>query len=399
MVIPEVVSVVKERRTGSEREFKMPSRCPACKTQVVKREVKSAKKGETKLSVAWCCENVAGCPAQSVRRIDFFAQRRALDIEGLGGVVAEKLVESGLVKNPLDLFDLDAQRLAKLNLGTTDEPRVFGEKNASRVTAAVQRARSEPLSRWLFALGIPNVGETTAYEFALVHRDLKDLANSKKLRDLLRLRQLVDEAKKLNPDSPRNRRHSKEGLEGLSQKHKTLNEQIEQSAASLNSAGVVVKLSKREKKKSTYPPLIEISTEFETEAAKSVLEFFASHAGKEVLKRLKDLRIAPKGGQRTTRGNIPAPFVGKTFVLTGTLSSMTREKAADEIRSRGGSVTGSVSKNTDFVVFGEEAGSKLDKAHELGIETLDERHFLEMLGTRPTTKEPRGEGQEEFTLE
>ena len=398
MVIPEVVEVVKEKRTGHEREFKMPSRCPVCKTPVVKREIKSGKKGEKKLSVAWCCDNVAGCPAQSIRRIEFFAQRGALDIEGLGGVVAEKLVESGIAKSPLDLFGLDVQRLAKLNLGTTDEPRVFGEKNASKVMAALQRARGEPLSRWLFALGIPNVGVTTAFEFALVHRDLEELANSQKLRNLLNLRKLVDEAKAVNPDSPRNKQKGEDELESLSQKHKTLNEQIEQVGASLNSAGVVVNLKKRDKKKSKYPPLIEISTEFESEAAKSVLAFFASHAGKEVLKRLKELGIAPKDGQRTSTEEVSTAFAGKTFVLTGTLSSMTREKAADEIRSRGGSVTGSVSKNTDFVVFGEEAGSKLDKAHELGVETINEQQFLKMLNVRASAKQSRKGGQEELAL-
>ena len=264
--------------------------------------------------------------------------------------------------------------------------------------AALQRARGEPLSRWLFALGIPNVGVTTAFEFALVHRDLEDLANSQKLRNLLNLRKLVDEAKAVNPDSPRNKQKGEDELESLSQKHKTLNEQIEQVGASLNSAGVVVNLKKRDKKKSKYPPLIEISTEFESEAAKSVLAFFASHAGKEVLKRLKELGIAPKDGQRTSTEEVSTAFAGKTFVLTGTLSSMTREKAADEIRSRGGSVTGSVSKNTDFVVFGEEAGSKLDKAHELGVETINEQQFLKMLNVRASAKQSRKGGQEELAL-
>ncbi|MGA2602611.1 MAG: NAD-dependent DNA ligase LigA [Verrucomicrobiia bacterium] len=401
MVIPEVVRVVEERRTGHETElteFKMPPLCPVCKTPVVKREIKSGKKGERKLGVAWCCDNVAGCPAQAVRRVEFFAQRAALDIEGLGGVVAEKLVEGGIVKSPLELFDLDVQRLAKLNLGTPDEPRIFGEKNASKVMAALQRARGEQLSRWLFALGIPNVGETTAYEFALVHRDLNDLANSKTLGDLLKLRELVDEAKAVNPDSPKNKPKGEDKLKRLSRQHKALNERIEKLAANLNSVGVVVKLKKRDKKKSKYPPLIEISTEFESEAAKSVLAFFASDAGKEVLKRLKELGIAPKGGQKAGAGDVSKAFTGKTFVLTGTLSSMTREKAADEIRTRGGSVTGSVSKNTDFVVFGEEAGSKLGKARELGVVTVNEQQFLKMLGVPASAKKSREGGQEELAL-
>jgi DNA ligase (NAD+) len=105
--------------------------------------------------VAWRCENLR-CPAQATRRLQFFAARGALDIESVGGIVADKLVERGLVREPLDLFELKVDQLAKLNLGTDESPRVFGQKNATKAIQAIERARAFPLSRWLYALAIPD---------------------------------------------------------------------------------------------------------------------------------------------------------------------------------------------------------------------------------------------------
>ncbi|MEI9961710.1 MAG: helix-hairpin-helix domain-containing protein [Limisphaerales bacterium] len=125
------------------------------------------------------------------------AQRRALDIEGMGGVISEKLIERGLVKEPLDLFELKIDQLGKLNLGTQDEPRIFGEKNATKVVEALERAKTFPLSRWLYALGIPHIGETTAFELAKLHQDFKSLADSKIISDFLQLHDLMEEAKQI----------------------------------------------------------------------------------------------------------------------------------------------------------------------------------------------------------
>ena len=111
--------------------------------------------------VAWRCENIH-CPAQVTRRVEFFTARGALDIESVGGIVADKLVERGLVREPLDLFNLTEEKLAALNLGSEESPRVFGRKNAQKALNAIQRARTAPLSRWLFGLAIPEVGKTTA---------------------------------------------------------------------------------------------------------------------------------------------------------------------------------------------------------------------------------------------
>ncbi len=199
MVIPEVIEVVKSRRPDSAKAFDLfefvGGKCPACGGTISRAQVSTGKKAE----VAWRCENISGCPAQLVRRVEFFGQRSALDIEGVGGVVAEKLVERGLVKSPLDLFDLQLDALAKLNLGTDEEPRIFGEKNATKVIEGIARVKTQPLARWLHALAIPDVGEQTAYDLAQFFPDLKSLLTSDLIRDtaeLGRIRHLFEQNKK-----------------------------------------------------------------------------------------------------------------------------------------------------------------------------------------------------------
>src|SRR5437868_11376106 len=177
-VIPAVVEVVKSKRPRSAKPFDfldyIHRKCPVCGGEV-RRDPEF---------VAWRCENLL-CPAQTTRRVEFFAARGALDIEGIGGIVADKLVERGLVREPLDLFELNVDSLAKLNLGTDESARVFGEKNALKAIQALERARTFPLSRWLYALAIPEVGKTTASDLARFHETIEDVANSKLLRDVL----------------------------------------------------------------------------------------------------------------------------------------------------------------------------------------------------------------------
>jgi DNA ligase (NAD+) len=151
MVIPEIFEVVKTKRPPGAKEFDLVKhvggKCPACGGTIAKEKMSA---GDAD-AVAWRCQNIAGCPAQLTRRVEYFAQRKALDVDSLGGIVAEKLVERGLVKEPLDLFSLieAPEKLAKLNLGTAEEPRVFGEKNATKILDALQRAKTAPLSRWI----------------------------------------------------------------------------------------------------------------------------------------------------------------------------------------------------------------------------------------------------------
>jgi DNA ligase (NAD+) len=433
-VIPAVVRVVKERRPLPEPpkfDFSkhLKGKCPVCGGDIA-RDPDFA---------AWRCLNIAGCPAQGVRRIEFMVQRRALDIEGIGGVVSEKLVESGLAKEPLDLFELEVRQLAKLNLGTRDEPRIFGEKNATKVVEALERAKTFPLARWLFALGISHVGEATAYQIANFHRNLRDLARSRILKEVVALVETAKEAKRMSPDSvenmPRFRRQRidkekecqalrkrlaenlqpkeakeielkrlklKAEIERLKKrepaerearilKQGKLNAKIEDLFVSLEKAGVKVKMVKTEKKEKKNvkkgPATIDITNEIEPEVTNSILKFFGSDAGKKVLKLLKKLGIAPKREKdEPISEKLSQPFTGRTFVLTGSLSSMDRNEAFEKIRALGGAVSNSVTKNTDFLIVGENPGAKSERAKELDVKTLTETEFLNMLGSKPAQK-------------
>src|SRR5437763_8082900 len=177
-VIPAVVEVVKSKRPHDAKPFDFAKhihcKCPVC-GGAVRRDPEF---------VAWRCENLQ-CPAQATRRLEFFAARGALDIESIGGIVADKLVERGLVREPLDLFKLKIEQLATLNLGDEAAARVFGEKNATKAIHAIERAKTFPLSRWLFALAIPDVGKTTASQLAAFHEKIEDVAHSALLRDVV----------------------------------------------------------------------------------------------------------------------------------------------------------------------------------------------------------------------
>src|SRR5256884_3617232 len=336
-VIPAVVEVVKSKRLRDSKPFDFSKhihgKCPVCGGPI-RRDPEF---------VAWRCENLL-CPAQTTRRVEFFAARGALDIESVGGIVADKLVERGLVHEPLDLFKLGVEQLAKLNLGTDEAPRVLGQKNARKAIRAIERARTLPLSRWLFALAIPDVGRTTATQLARFHETIEDVANSPLLRDVLQYHE---------------KRDDKEDA-------KEIADRLIQSGFAKPSK------SKAEKGRG-------ITTEVGPVVAQSVLDFFASAAGKKILRRIKELGIHPKSEKVSSRKAAKLPLSGKTFVLTGTLPSMTREEATEKIEMLGGHVTGSVSRKTDYVLAGAEPGSKFDKAKELGVRIIDEPEFRKML--------------------
>ncbi|HYR22489.1 MAG TPA: NAD-dependent DNA ligase LigA [Chthoniobacterales bacterium] len=336
-VIPAVVEVVKSKRPRNAKPFDflkhIRGKCPVCGGEV-RRDPQF---------VAWRCENLH-CPAQTTRRVEFFTARGALDIESVGGIVADKLVERGLVRAPLDLFELKVEQLAKLNLGTDEAPRIFGEKNATKAIQSIERAKTFPLSRWLFALAIPDVGKTTATDVARFHETIEDVANSKLLRDVLAYH-----------ESKGDKQAAKEIAERL------------------------IKSGFAEPSKSKIDKHGGIVTEVGPVVAKSVLDFFGTAAGKKILQRMKQLRIHPKSEKVSAKKMAGLPLAGKTFVLTGTLPSMTREEATAKIEALGGHVSGSVSKKTDFVLAGSEAGSKLDKAKDLGVRIIDEARFRKML--------------------
>ena len=379
MVIPEIFEVVKTKRLPGAPEFDLfqhvGGKCPACGGPIAKDKLSGAgvspassephgqdARATTEEEVAWRCQNIAGCPAQLTRRVEYFAARKALDLESLGGIVAEKLVERGLVKEPLDLFDLKLEPLGKLNLGTEDEPRTFGEKNATKILDALQRAKAAPLSRWIHALAIADVGEATAKQLAATHDSLEALAASEVLRDIRALGAKETERAEISPRSRKNPPKT-DAEKAAREKHDAeLKAEIAEIEARLESGGLKAKL-----------------VEVGPVAAASVLDYFASPAGKKVLARIRELGIKPGNEKASVAATAAGIFAGKTFVLTGTLPTMTREEATAKIEAQGGKVSGSVSKKTDFVLAGVEAGSKLTKAQELGVKVLDEAQLLAML--------------------
>jgi DNA ligase (NAD+) len=363
IVIPEIVEVVKTKRPAGAKEFDLLAhiggKCPACGGMIAKEKM-SAGEGE---EVAWRCQNIAGCPAQLTRRVEYFAQRKALDIESLGGIVSEKLVERGLVKEPLDLFDLKLDALAKLNLGTDEEPRIFGEKNATKIIEALQRAKTAPLSRWIQALAIADAGEATAKQLAATHPSLEALAVSGVLRDIRELGAKEAERAVISPRSRKNPPKTEAEKSHREQRDAALKTEIAALESRLETGGLKARLQ-----------------EVGPVAAASVLEYFASTAGQKALHRIRELGIKPENEMvKATAAATTGKFAGKTFVLTGTLPNLKREEAQAKIEAQGGKVSGSVSKNTDFVVAGADAGSKLTKAQELGVKILDEAAFLKLI--------------------
>jgi len=339
-VIPAVVEVVQSKRPRNAKPFgffeHIHGKCPVCSGEI-RRDPQF---------VAWRCENIL-CPAQTTRRVEFFGARGALDIESVGGIVADKLVERGLVQEPLDLFELNIEQLAKLNLGTDEAPRVFGEKNASKAIQAIERAKTAPLSRWLYALAIPDVGKTTATDLARFHETINDVASSQLLREVV---------------SYHGRKSDKSRDGGTKE-----------------IADRLIKSGFAERSKSKMDKQRGIVTQIGPVVAQSVLDFFGSSAGKKILQRMKQLGIEPKSEKVSAKHMERLPLAGKTFVLTGTLPSMTRDEASGKIEAVGGHVSSSVSKKTDYVVAGDEAGSKLEKAKKLGVKIIDEKAFRRML--------------------
>jgi DNA ligase (NAD+) len=371
MVIPEIFEVVKSKRPPGAKEFDLfkhiGGKCPACGGPIAKEKLKKAapEAGALPISdeeVAWRCQNIAGCPAQLTRRVEYFAQRKALDLESLGGIVAEKLVERGLVKEPLDLFNLKLEQLGKLNLGTDDEPRVFGEKNATKILEALQRAKTAPLSRWIHALAIADVGEATAKQLAATHDSLEALANSEVLRDIHDLGAKENERAEISPRSRKNPPKTEVEKAAREQRDAALKAEIAAIESRFQVGGLKARMQ-----------------EVGPVAAASVLDYFASPAGKKVLGRIRELEIKPAGEKAAIAATAAESLAGKTFVLTGTLPTMSREEATARIEALGGKVTTSVTKKTDFVLTGTEAGSKLAKAHELSIKILSEEEFRAML--------------------
>ena len=290
-VIPAVIGIVEKKRPRDAKEFNLQKhilgKCPACGGPIARDPE----------FVAWRCENIA-CPAQLKRTIGHFASRGAMDIEGVGEVLVNQLVDRKLVHDVADLYSLTAEQLADLER--------MAEKSAANVVTAIAESKNRELWRLFHGLGILHVGEGGARKLADQFHDLDALANA----DMEVLQQAED-------------------------------------------VGPVM--------------------------AQSIHDFFHNPRNQAVIEKLRKAGVKMKE-KATPKAVASGPFVGKTVVVTGTLSKLPRDEAKDALRKAGAIVTDSVSKRTDFLIVGEDAGSKLDKAHKLGVKTLTEQEFLKMLG-------------------
>lgn len=287
-VIPEVVSVVLDRRPEDARAFVMPTHCPVCGSRIERLPDEAVAR----------CTGGLFCPAQRKQALWHFAQRRAMDIDGLGEKVIDQLVDQNLVRTPADLFSLGFSTLAALDR--------FADKSAQNLLDSLEKAKKTTLARFIYALGIRHVGESTAKDLAKHFGSLDPIMSA--------------------------------SVEALLE---------------VNDVGPVV--------------------------AESIHQFFAEEHNRTVIEQLR----AP--GRVTWAEGPPAPkapqgvLAGKTVVLTGTLPNLTREAAKEMLEAAGAKVAGSVSKKTDYVVAGADAGSKLAKAEELGVSVLDEEGMRKLL--------------------
>ena len=293
-IIPAVVGVVLGKRSADAEPFNMlvaiSNKCPSCGEKIFEE----SKTPEYKELVAWCCKNPQ-CPAQAAQKLDHFGARTALDIECLGNIVSDKLIERGLVKEPVDLFDLTVEQLGALNLGADDEPRMFGEKNADKLVQSLERARGLGLAHWLFALAIPELGQTTAKCLAKFHENFRDVADSTLLRNVVDLEEKHEEAKRINPRSNKDKPKSAEDKMEREWQHaklvlemrERLNDLKQRDFVKINDADWTWKAQKNW----TYPQEIGPSV------ARSVLDWFASEIGQRTLNRLDKLGIHPQSDE------------------------------------------------------------------------------------------------------
>ncbi len=285
-IIPQVLQVIESRRDGTEREYEFPTICPVCGFDAVRPPGEAVRR----------CTNPV-CPAKVKARIGYFAMRKAMDIEGLGWVLIDKLVDLGIVKNVADIYDLTLEQIAELER--------MAEKSASNLVEQIEASKTRGLQRLLYGIDIRHVGERYAKILANHYRSIDKLAEA-----------------------------SVEDLDAI------------------HEIGLAV--------------------------AESVFNWFGDPNNVEIVERLKAVGVKTElGGDAAA--NFDENFVGKTFVLTGKLEQFTRDEAANLIEQRGGRVSSSVSKKTDFVVAGEDAGSKLTKAKTFGVTVLNEDEFKELL--------------------
>ena len=360
-IIPAVIKVNLDKRPQNTVPFDLYShvngKCPSCESLISREEGFSA----------WKC-NYPTCPDQLIAKLKHFGGRKMLDLDGLGISVAEKLVTSELVKHPLDLFELVPEQLAnmelepaKLTSGVKSKPRRFGEKKAMKLIESIQRSKDLPLSSWLHALGIPNLGESASKECSRMHESLNEILNSSILERISEKWKMENWLKN-NSSRSKNKMTDKSEDKDNSQKSKEVRKRIKEINGSLDAH--------------------KISSELGGVACISLITYFNSDTGKWSLDRLNKLNINPTS---TNYSPIPShektknlPLSRTTWVITGTLSE-SRNHFKDLIEKHGGNVTGSISKKTTYLLAGKNPGSKIDKANKLNVTILGEDELGELI--------------------
>jgi DNA ligase (NAD+) len=353
-IIPQVVAVVPERRPADSHPFEFPSSCPECGGRIENRGTGVDEHGRS--IELWACVNDNSCPPQVVGRLEHFGSRKALDLEELGEIVAHALVRDGLVREVTDVFALQVEALGKLTLGVGDEQRSFGEKNAQRLCDAIQKAKTADFGKWIYALGIPEVGDAVSKALGRSHLDFEELAISPLLESIVRRAELESLYKELYPFTLKSHSNTEEDKSSAKTERSRLKNEIAALDQVIASSGVAADIG--------------------PSAARSARAFFASSRGQVVLDALRRHGIDPRGSRvRVSTG----PLSGMTVVVTGSLSGYTRESIKAALEAAGAKVTDSVSKKTSLVVAGEAAGSKLEKATSLGVRVVDEAGLSRLL--------------------
>ena len=314
-IIPEVVSVVRGLRTGKERKFAMPKKCPYCKTEIVKPE------GE----VALYCPN-KNCFAVELRKLSHFVSKKAFDIDGFGPNKIKQLADEGLVLNFADIF--------KLKKGDLEPLERFEEKSAGNLISAIEKSKDITLGKFIFALGIRHVGEETA----------------------VLLSEEIGNWKLGNPPSP------------LLQRENKIIPPLPKGARGISEINVLANISQED---------LEAINGIGPKVAESIYNYFHNQENLELVNDL--LKVGVNIENIENKNKISKKLTGRSFVLTGTLQHLSRDKAKEKIRALGGNISSSVSKNTDFVVIGKNPGSKFEKAKKLGVKIVKEEEFLEMM--------------------
>jgi len=290
-IIPKITSVLTRLRTGNEKPIQIPNHCPICGQSVERKMLKKSTLREESGAILYCTNKK--CFAKEVENIKHFVSKKAFDIDGLGEKIIEQLVDEKLIANPADIFGLKKEELELLER--------FGDKSADNLIKSIDNAKHITLARFLYALGIPNVGEETAIALSKYFGDLNKIIGA----SMLDLENVAD-------------------------------------------IGLVV--------------------------AKSIYEYFREERNEKLINDLlQNISI------ETNKNITKQILAGKTFVLTGSLENLTRDSAKEKIRDLGGNISSSVSKNTDFVITGIDPGSKYEKAKKIGVKTINETEFLNMI--------------------